>query len=406
MTCPGRSNPRGVCGIRGLRDHGQQPGKDRDPDRDVDQERPPPRQLRRQQTPQERPYRGHAADRRAPNRECDRPLTAAEQTVHRGQRRGQDHRPADPLQKTPKDQDSAARRGCRNEACRHEPDRPDRKQKPPAEHVTEPSEGDQQRGEHKRVDRVHPLRRHRGRVQVPDNRRHRDIDDRGIDNDHRHAQRDERHRQPAPAVPADRTFSSRDGIHRTDPRKPPCLPRLCHFLRGQRAQPEVAARSASNPPPDGGGMPIARTPWSTTGERLETAAGSRRRRRARRSLAQIAARKTPTRGLMSVATISKRPTPNNSPARVPPPSGKSSPKVSQNSRTLASIPVRSPKGSVAPLLRDPHARCEQGCSQSTCTQRRLHDDNVVGFHALIERHLLETLPAVYDDRSCGDRAVQ
>ena len=191
--------PRGF-GIGGLRNDRQKADENRHAERDVDEERPPPGEVGRQQPPEEGSDRRHAADRRSPDRKRDRPLAAAEHAVDRRQRRGQDHRAADPLQEAAEDQRGRARRGGRHEARDDEPDRPEAEQPAATEHVPDPTERDQQRREDERVDRVDPLGIHRGRVEVPDDRRDRDVDDRRVDDDHRHPERDERHGDPPAAV--------------------------------------------------------------------------------------------------------------------------------------------------------------------------------------------------------------
>ena len=168
--------------------------------RDVDQERPAPRQVGCQQAAEERPDGRHPADRRAPYRERDRPLSSAEQALTVDSVAGRIIAPPMPCRKLPKIRDAAARAVAATRLASHEPDRPTRNSAPAADHVSDAPERDQQRREHQRVDRVRPLGGRRRGVQVADDRRDRDVDDRRVDDDHRHAERDERHRQPAAAV--------------------------------------------------------------------------------------------------------------------------------------------------------------------------------------------------------------
>lgn len=81
--------------------------------------------------------------------------------------------------------------------------RVDEEQLAPPKHVAHPPQRDQQRREDQRVDRVRPLGRHRSDIEVANDRRNRDVHNRRVDDDHRNAEGDERHRIPAAAVRGD-----------------------------------------------------------------------------------------------------------------------------------------------------------------------------------------------------------
>ena len=76
-----------------------------------------------------------------------------------------------------------------------------------AEPVGEAAEDQQQRGEDERVRLLHPLHLRRGDAEVVDDRRDRDIDDRGVDDDQRHRDADEDEADPAASMKISRLIS-------------------------------------------------------------------------------------------------------------------------------------------------------------------------------------------------------
>ena len=168
--------------------------------RDVDEERPAPGKVGRQPAAEQRPDRGHAADRGAPDAERDRAVPAPEVRVQDGLRGRQDHRAADALEDAGEDQHRSRLGQAGQDGRDSEHHQADEVQLPAADEVADAPERDQQRGEDQRVDRVDPLGLGGVEVQVPDDRRDGDVHDRRVHDDHRDAQA--QHGQPEPAAAA------------------------------------------------------------------------------------------------------------------------------------------------------------------------------------------------------------
>ena len=197
---PGGSNPGRASGSRLSPTIEQGAGERERSDREVDVEGPAPAQVGDEPAADERAERRHPADHRAPDPEGDRSLAPAEGRVHDRERRREDQRSAHPLEEAAGEEDGSRGRE-RGDQARAEED-----QEAPDEHATAPgdvadaADADQERGEDQRVDRVRPLRLGDPDVEVADDRRNRDIDDRRVDDDHRHADRQRDEAEPAVAV--------------------------------------------------------------------------------------------------------------------------------------------------------------------------------------------------------------
>ncbi|CPU66473.1 Uncharacterised protein [Mycobacteroides abscessus] len=167
-------------------------------DGDVDEEDPRPRERRRDPAARQGAHRGGAGDDGAPHPERRGPVLAAERRVHGRQRRGQDRGRAEALGEPPDDERAAVvgrggeqRPGEEDDDARHEePSSP--------EPVAETARREQQRGQHDGVRGADPLRLAQPEVQVGDDVRDGDCDDRPVDDDHR--QRDRQDDERAPPV--------------------------------------------------------------------------------------------------------------------------------------------------------------------------------------------------------------
>jgi hypothetical protein len=129
----------------------------------------------------------------------DPALSPLERRVHRRQRRREDRCRPRSLEEPSGDQPRPVRGSTRHHARGHEDTDADEEQPASTVHVADLAERDEKGGEHERVDRVDPFGVGQREVEVADDRRQGDVDDRRIDDDHRHAEAQDREAEPTGA---------------------------------------------------------------------------------------------------------------------------------------------------------------------------------------------------------------
>ncbi len=192
-----RRSPTSARGLPALRDAGQRPDDDHGRDREVDAERPSPGVDRREEPADQRADRGHRADHGPVDREGHGPARAPVGRVDQRERARRHHGAADPLQGPGRDQQAAGLADPASTLATAKTTAPDDEHPAASDPVPHASGDDEEHREHQRVDGLHPLGVHGADVQVGDDRRERDVDDRRVHDDHRQTEGDEDHRGPA-----------------------------------------------------------------------------------------------------------------------------------------------------------------------------------------------------------------
>ena len=178
----------GPAGLFGFRYENQHADEHDDADRQVDQERPVPGRIGGEPSADQRAEGGHATDGSAPHSECGGACLADEDSVDDRQRAGQQHRGADALKCARADDGEGGRGGGHQHAGGNEDDETDDEQQASTGAVSDAAGQDQQGRERQRVGGRDPLGVGRGEPEVLDHRRDCDVDHRGVEDDHRHAQ--------------------------------------------------------------------------------------------------------------------------------------------------------------------------------------------------------------------------
>ena len=190
---------RGGLGVTRLGERPDDADDHEQPHRDVDPERPAPGVVGREPAAQQWPEGGHPTDRRPVDGERDHPGAADEERVEARERRRQDHRGTDALHEAGGDQHRPVDGQPGEHRRDHEDDHADEEHQPPALEVADPAHRDEQRREHERVDRVHPLGLGRGEREVLDDHGECDVDDRRVHDDQRDTEADGQQGRPVAA---------------------------------------------------------------------------------------------------------------------------------------------------------------------------------------------------------------
>ena len=187
---------------RRLSTHEEQRAEDRERRHDhVDAKRPTPRVVGREIPADQRSERDGCARGGAPHPECGRPLAPVEGRREDAERGRHHQRRADAF-------DHGFAEDQRRHRCRHRREQrtdaehsgADDEHAPRAEEVAEATPDDQQARERQRVSGDHPLQARQSRVEVPQDRRDRNVEDRRVERHDQHRADHDCEREPPSGI--------------------------------------------------------------------------------------------------------------------------------------------------------------------------------------------------------------